>query len=426
MASRPLHDPVGQPLHGPGTEVRTTTCYMCACRCGIRVHLRDGEVRYIDGNPDAPAEQGRHLRQGRLRNHEAVLAGAPDQAAACAAPAASAAPTTSSRPAGTRRSRCSRRACRKLRATDPKRFALFTGRDQMQALTGLFARQFGTPNYAAHGGFCSVNMAAGMIYTIGGSFWEFGGPDLDRAQAVLHDRHRRGPPLEPAEGGDRRVQAQRRPASSRSTRCAPAMRPSPTSGSRSSRAPTARCCSRSSTRSSRLGSLRPDVPGPLHQRRTAGEPGPGQQRVRHDGAQRRRRHRSIRCARTISSGGTASASGRGRPHQGCRPGAARRVRAARRHAGQAGVPAARRAGRAAARRSGPRQSPASRRATIRRIAHEIGVTARDQQDRAADRLDRLVGQEARDRDRQPGRLPRDARPRRALQRLPDHPRRSRS
>ena len=51
----------------------------------------------------------------------------------------------------------------------------------MQALTGLFARQFGTPNYAAHGGFCSVNMAAGMIYTIGGSFWEFGGPDLERA-----------------------------------------------------------------------------------------------------------------------------------------------------------------------------------------------------------------------------------------------------
>jgi hypothetical protein len=62
---------------------------------------------------------------------------------------------------------------------------LFTGRDQMQALTGLFARQFGTPNYAAHGGFCSVNMAAGMIYTIGGSFWEFGGPDLDRVGREL-------------------------------------------------------------------------------------------------------------------------------------------------------------------------------------------------------------------------------------------------
>ena len=37
------------------------------------------------------------------------------------------------------------------------------------------------------------------------------------------------------------------------------------------------------------------------------------------------------------------------------------------------------------------------------------------QDRAADRLDRLVGPRARDRHRQPGRLSRDARPRRALE-----------
>ena len=55
----------------------------------------------------------------------------------------------------------------------------------MQALTGLFAKQFGTPNYAAHGGFCSVNMAAGLIYTIGGSFWEFGGPDLERSKLFV-------------------------------------------------------------------------------------------------------------------------------------------------------------------------------------------------------------------------------------------------
>ncbi|MET0045702.1 MAG: molybdopterin-dependent oxidoreductase, partial [Candidatus Thiodiazotropha sp. 6PLUC3] len=50
---------------------------------------------------------------------------------------------------------------------------------------GLFAKQFGTPNYAAHGGFCSVNMAAGLIYTIGGSFWEFGGPDLERSKLFI-------------------------------------------------------------------------------------------------------------------------------------------------------------------------------------------------------------------------------------------------
>ena len=28
-------------------EIKTSTCYMCACRCGIKVYLRDGTVRYI-------------------------------------------------------------------------------------------------------------------------------------------------------------------------------------------------------------------------------------------------------------------------------------------------------------------------------------------------------------------------------------------
>jgi hypothetical protein len=44
------------------------------------------------------------------------------------------------------------------------------------------------------------------------------------------------------------------------------------------------------------------------------------------------------------------------------------------------------------------------------------------EDRAADRLDRCLGQRARHRHRQPGGLPRDARAGGALQRLPDHPR----
>ena len=35
-------------------EVRQTTCYMCACRCGINVHMRDGKIRYIEGNRDHP------------------------------------------------------------------------------------------------------------------------------------------------------------------------------------------------------------------------------------------------------------------------------------------------------------------------------------------------------------------------------------
>ena len=39
-------------------EVKYTTCYMCACRCGIKVHLKDGGIRYIEGNPRHPVNRG--------------------------------------------------------------------------------------------------------------------------------------------------------------------------------------------------------------------------------------------------------------------------------------------------------------------------------------------------------------------------------
>ncbi len=38
-------------------EVKQTTCYMCACRCGINVHLKNGKVAYIEGNKDHPVNQ---------------------------------------------------------------------------------------------------------------------------------------------------------------------------------------------------------------------------------------------------------------------------------------------------------------------------------------------------------------------------------
>ncbi len=162
-------------------EVKTTTCYMCACRCGIRVHLRDGEVRYIDGNPDHPLNQGVICAKGSsgiMKQYSPARLTQPLMRKANAERGtAQFEPVSWDVAFATLEKRLAH-----LRATDPKQFALFTGRDQMQALTGLFAKQFGTPNYAAHGGFCSSNMAAGMIYTMGGSFWEFGGPDLDRAK----------------------------------------------------------------------------------------------------------------------------------------------------------------------------------------------------------------------------------------------------
>jgi hypothetical protein len=61
-AAPPLCDPAATPLPGAGTETRHTTCCLYACRCGIRVHLRQGEsgpeVRYIEGNPEHPLNRG--------------------------------------------------------------------------------------------------------------------------------------------------------------------------------------------------------------------------------------------------------------------------------------------------------------------------------------------------------------------------------
>ncbi len=184
LSNAPLHDPLQNPAPSAQNEVKTTTCYMCACRCGIRVHLRDGELRYIDGNPDHPINKGVICAKGS--------AGIMKQKSPARLTQPLLRKPGAERGAGEFEPISWERAFEllterlaKIRATDPKKFALFTGRDQMQALTGLFARQFGTPNYAAHGGFCSVNMAAGMIYTIGGSFWEFGGPDLDHAKVFV-------------------------------------------------------------------------------------------------------------------------------------------------------------------------------------------------------------------------------------------------
>ncbi|MDD5389663.1 MAG: molybdopterin oxidoreductase family protein [Gallionellaceae bacterium] len=165
-------------------EVRTTTCYMCACRCGIKVHLKNGEVRFIEGNADHPLNQGVLCAKGSsgiMKQYSPARLTRPLRRKAGADRGAGEFEAISWEEAFS----ILEERLGNIRATDPKKFALFTGRDQMQALTGLFARQFGTPNYAAHGGFCSVNMAAGLIYTIGGSFWEFGGPDLDRAKLFV-------------------------------------------------------------------------------------------------------------------------------------------------------------------------------------------------------------------------------------------------
>ncbi len=165
-----------------GDEIKTTTCYMCACRCGIRVHLKDGKVRYIDGNRDHPVNRGVICGKGAAGIMQHM------------SPARLRAPLlrVGERGAGEFKEISWDEALRlatewlgEVRAKDPKKLAFFTGRDQSQSLTGWWAMQYGTPNFAAHGGFCSVNMAAAGLYTIGASFWEFGEPDWDHAKYFL-------------------------------------------------------------------------------------------------------------------------------------------------------------------------------------------------------------------------------------------------
>ncbi len=163
-------------------EVRKTTCYMCACRCGINVHMKGGKVAYIEGNRDHPVNRGvlcakgsagimQHLSPARLR-----------------APLKRVGPRGSGEFQEITWEEALQTATdwmRPLRETAPEKLAFFTGRDQSQSFTGWWAQAFGTPNWAAHGGFCSVNMAAAGIYTIGGSFWEFGQPDWNRTKLFL-------------------------------------------------------------------------------------------------------------------------------------------------------------------------------------------------------------------------------------------------
>ncbi|MEE2945327.1 MAG: molybdopterin oxidoreductase family protein [Pseudomonadota bacterium] len=163
-------------------EIKKTTCYMCACRCGINVHMKDGKVAYIEGNRDHPVNQGVLCAKGSAGIMQVN------------APSRLRAPLKRVGPRGSGEFEeiswdealdMAVGLLQPLRENNPEKLAFFTGRDQSQSFTGFWAQNFGTPNFAAHGGFCSVNMAAGGIYTMGGAFWEFGQPDWDRAKLFM-------------------------------------------------------------------------------------------------------------------------------------------------------------------------------------------------------------------------------------------------
>ncbi|OSP54355.1 molybdopterin oxidoreductase family protein [Pseudoruegeria sp. SK021] len=163
-------------------DIRQTTCYMCACRCGINVHLKAGRVAYIEGNRAHPVNKGVLCAKGSagIMQHTS--------------PARLRAPLKRVGPRGSgefveiswdEALKTAASWLKPLRDNGPEKLAFFTGRDQSQSFTSFWAQSFGTPNYAAHGGFCSVNMAAAGIYTMGGAFWEFGQPDWEHTKLFL-------------------------------------------------------------------------------------------------------------------------------------------------------------------------------------------------------------------------------------------------
>ena len=163
-------------------EIKKTTCYMCACRCGINVHLKDGKVAYIEGNKDHPVNQGVLCAKGSAGIMQVN------------APSRLDAPLMRVGPRGSGEFKkisweealdLAVEWLKPLKKEAPEKLAFFTGRDQSQSFTSYFAQMFGTPNYAAHGGFCSVNMATAGIYTMGGAFWEFGQPDWDYTKLFI-------------------------------------------------------------------------------------------------------------------------------------------------------------------------------------------------------------------------------------------------
>ena len=147
-------------------EVRQTTCYMCACRCGINVHVKDEKIRYIEGNRDHPINKGvlcakgsagimQHYSPARLRS-----------------PMKRVGPRGSGRFKNITWEEALEMAANWLapiRKSDPKKTRFFYGKDQSQALklvgTTIWNSQFCCPR-----GFCSVNMAAAGVYTVGEHF----------------------------------------------------------------------------------------------------------------------------------------------------------------------------------------------------------------------------------------------------------------
>ena len=117
------------------SEIKSTTCYMCACRCGINVTVENGEVRYIEGNPAHPINKGVLCAKGAsgiMKQYSPARLTKPLRRK----PGAERGESEFEEISWEEAFSIITERLYHIRETDPKRFALFTGRDQMQAFFG--------------------------------------------------------------------------------------------------------------------------------------------------------------------------------------------------------------------------------------------------------------------------------------------------
>ncbi|MET0205224.1 MAG: formate dehydrogenase, partial [Casimicrobiaceae bacterium] len=124
-------------------QTHYTTCYMCACRCGIQVTTQNGKVRFIQGNRNHPVNQGVLCAKGSAgimkQNSPAKLRKPLLRKPGSARGSGELIEIEWDQALDMLTARLA-----KIRSTNPTQLAFFTGRDQMQALSGLWAQQFGT------------------------------------------------------------------------------------------------------------------------------------------------------------------------------------------------------------------------------------------------------------------------------------------
>ena len=183
---------------------------MCACRCGIRVHLRDGALRYIDGNPKHPINQGVICAKGASGIMKQVS------------------PARLTRPLLQEgRQRARRRRVRAdlvaARVRDPRDAPGEDSRQRSEAVRALHrARPDAGADQPVRAPVRNAELRRSRRLLLGQhgcrddlhdrrQLLGIRRPRPRSRQAVRDDRHRRGPSLESAQDRDLEVQARRRP-----------------------------------------------------------------------------------------------------------------------------------------------------------------------------------------------------------------------